>query len=439
MSGSESAGIWVGNRLAARVRLTPEDPVLTYTDDWKAAGFALSPALPLTGSADSLAVTAFFENMLPEGRAFENLVLATQISAGNRIGLALALGFDLPGVVRLTADASGEIRETIRPVTAAEISARIEAPDMHPMDLWDNRPRVTVAGAQPKLNLLMTDGRYALAEGTTIASDRILKFEPKSSPFLTINEFLSLELAHALGHPVAQARLFRLGEHRVLEVFRFDRKTELRGGKKRVWRRHVIDACQALGLTSAYKYERPFGDGRDVAAIRTGVSLVRLFSLVRFADPALRAQTAASLLDWLLFNTVIGNTDAHGKNFSFFGGKNGLSPAPWYNLVSVLQVDGVSHSLAMAVGDEFDPAELHALQLLSSADDIGIPRKWLEKQLRDVIARLTEALPRADLFVEATLRLTKEEADYVRRWKAFIGKRLRYWEKESRILPELTL
>ena len=277
LSGSESAGIWVGNRLAARVQLTPEDPVLTYTDDWKASGFALSPALPLTGPADSRAVTAFFENMLPESRAFENLVLATQISAGNKIGLVLKLGYDLPGAMRLTADTSGEVREAIRPVTAAEITSRIEAPDTHPMDLWDNRPRVTVAGAQPKLNLLMTDGRYVLAEGSTIASDRILKFEPKGSPFLAINEFLSLELARALGHPVAQARLFRMGEHRVLEVFRFDRKTELRAGKKRVWRRHVIDACQALGLTSAYKYERPFGDSRDVAAIRTGVSLVRLF------------------------------------------------------------------------------------------------------------------------------------------------------------------
>ena len=195
MSGSESAGIWVGNRLAARVQLTPEDPVLTYTDDWKASGFALSPALPLTGPADSRAVTAFFENMLPESRAFENLVLATQISAGNKIGLALKLGYDLPGAMRLTADTSGEVREAIRPVTAAEITSRIEAPDTHPMDLWDNRPRVTVAGAQPKLNLLMTDGRYVLAEGSTIASDRILKFEPKGSPFLAINEFLSLELA----------------------------------------------------------------------------------------------------------------------------------------------------------------------------------------------------------------------------------------------------
>ena len=134
LSGSECAGIWEGNRLAARVQLTPEDPVLTYTDDWKASGFALSPALPLTGPADSRAVTAFFENMLPESRAFENLVLATQ-----------------------TADTSGEVREAIRPVTAAEISSRIEAPDTHPMDLWDNRPRVTVAGVQPKLNLLMTD------------------------------------------------------------------------------------------------------------------------------------------------------------------------------------------------------------------------------------------------------------------------------------------
>ena len=53
---------------------------------------------------------------------------------------------------------------------------------------------------------------------------------------------------------------------------------------------------------------------------------------------------------------VIGNTDAHGKTFSFFVGKDGLSDAPWYDLVSVLQVDGVSHSLAMAAGDDCEQA-----------------------------------------------------------------------------------
>ena len=47
----------------------------------------------------------------------------------------------------------------------------------------------------------------------------------------------------------------------------------------RVRRRHVIDACQALDLPASMKYERNIGSGRDVAHIRDGASLARVYGL----------------------------------------------------------------------------------------------------------------------------------------------------------------
>ncbi|MEX2126324.1 MAG: HipA domain-containing protein [Woeseia sp.] len=60
-----------------------------------------------------------------------------------------------------------------------------------------------------------------------------------------------------------------------------------------------------------------------------------------------------SLVRWALFQYLIGNADAHGKNVSFFCRPDGLALAPFYDLVSVVQYNSPDHELAMAYGDEF--------------------------------------------------------------------------------------
>jgi len=90
----------------------------------------------------------------------------------------------------------------------------------------------------------------------------------------------------------------------VLVVKRFDREL----GAGRVVRRHIIDGCQALGLSSALKYERPYGDTRDVRDLREGASLPMLFALLEYC--ARPAAERLALLRWTLFQVLIGNTRA---------------------------------------------------------------------------------------------------------------------------------
>jgi hypothetical protein len=66
--------------------------------------------------------------------------------------------------------------------------------------------------------------------------------------------------------------------------------------------------------------------------------------------------------------------DAHGKNFSFFVRREGLDPAPWYDLVSVLQYPGIDHELAMAWGDAFSLDDVGAFQLADFAQRCGVAR-----------------------------------------------------------------
>ena len=96
----------------------------------------------------------------------------------------------------------------------------------------------------------------------------------------------------------------------------------------------MIDACQGLGFPVARKIvNATSGDGRDVAHIREGVSLPRLFSLSALCvNPA---QARLDMLQWLIFNLCVNNHDAHGKNYSFFVSKAGLMPTPGTILVNV--------------------------------------------------------------------------------------------------------
>lgn len=168
---------------------------------------------------------------------------------------------------------------TFREVSRKELEQRLDAMRTVPIHLWDGRPRLSVAGLQAKINLLKLGDKLGLADGPGLCSDRILKFEDGSIPCLLLNEFLTLSLARSAGFTVPEAALIKVGKHRALEVIRFDRLVEGDPDDIQVRRRHVIDACQALGLLSDRKYERNFGEQGFAKYYNDGVSFLKLASL----------------------------------------------------------------------------------------------------------------------------------------------------------------
>lgn len=437
MAGSEFS-VCLGDSVVGRLSPDVADPFglrFHYDENWIAkGGQLLSPAVGRKTEESSSAATAFFENMLPEGAAFERLVQYARVSRRNVLGLLLAMQNDLPGAVRIAGDSSEDRTDTFRPISDDAILERLEKPLTHPMDVWDGRPRLSVAGMQTKLNVLKLDGVYGLADGHNLCSDRILKFEVPES-HLVVNEYLTMQLAQNIGLPVAQTKLIDIAGHRVLEVLRFDRRLEKTNDVVRVRRRHVIDGCQALGLFSSMKYERNFGDGRDVAHIRDGVSFRKLFGLKKHVAKAKQEAFCLRILDWMLFNLIVGNSDAHGKNISFAVTQKGLEVAPWYDLVSVGMVENVSHSFAMSVGDEFAADDVHALQLLWEMEEVGITREKLQE-------RLDMMLEMMDLSLKPTVErsgLPKQEKAFGKKWCKSIQGNLKRWKVEAKVLPKLSI
>jgi serine/threonine-protein kinase HipA len=394
-----------------------------YASSWlgKDGAYPLSPHFPLsTGEVSSSTVRRFLENLLPEGRALDIAATTHQISKNNIFGLVRELGRETSGAFSFYPEGSGpDLQPTIlREIPRGELGRRIEERAQVPFAVWDGRVRMSIAGYQDKLPVYVKDNLFYLAEGA-LASTHILKPEPFDQRLtgLVANEHFCMRLAARLGLQTAEVGIARV-PHPVLVVRRFDRES----GNDCVRRIHVVDACQALDLPVAYKYERNFGAGKDVRQIRDGVSFERLFTTV-VSHTTQKALTRQALTRWAILQFLIGNADAHGKNLSFFSRPEGLSMAPFYDLVSVAQYEGLDHEFAMAYGDEFKLDEVTPFAWADFSKRSRLQRSFLAREMkRMALAALTEA------------SLQAAENDYVGDEKALVLRIAELVEAQARKL-----
>lgn len=378
-----------------------------YSATWlaRSAAYPLSPHFPLQGGAPlaSSTIRRFIENLLPEGRALDIVASTHRVSRNNLFGLIRELGRETTGALSFTPAEEVPPAQPValREVTHAELAARIAERAAVPFSVWDGRVRLSIAGFQDKLAAYLDGDRIHLAEGA-LASTHILKPEPMNPrlPTLVANEHYCMRLAAALGVPSAPVRILRVPDP-VLVIERFDRAREAHA----VRRIHIIDACQALDLPVAFKYERNFGNGRDVRHIRDGVGFALLFSSLAFVTE--RARAAQSLVRWAIFQYIVGNADAHGKNVSFFSQPQGLALAPFYDLVSTVQYPDLDAELAMAFGDEFELGAVSPFAWADFAHRVNVPRAAVVREMR----RMGQAVKRHARALAQSAEYSGDERD----------------------------
>ena len=420
---------------------------LAYSPDWyrRAESFALCPSLPMPRPNQQYetiqyppgAIKRFLENLLPEGHALDAVAASQRISKNNIFGLIRIIGAESTGAFRFLTpdevDAAPQRSGPPRKVTLDELRERIVNREHRPLLEWDGKVRMSVAGLQDKLPLYVHGTLGTGAEASLflpdypLASTHILKPQPPEIEHMVVNEHYCMTLAKAMGLPVAEVEILRMPEP-VLVVTRFDRKLASAREPdidsahrpdqdllRPVERLHIIDACQAYDLPVSFKYERNFGSGRDVAHIRDGMSLPRLFKLARTVAIS-PAPTKRVLLQWALFQLLIGNYDAHGKNFSFHMMPAGLQPAPWYDLVSVAQYPAFTNELAMAFGDAFTLDDISGMELAQFAISCGIDQRYLAREA----ARLCKLAKKSAQSVLDGMAYLPEEHTFVQQIVDFV-------------------
>jgi serine/threonine-protein kinase HipA len=297
-----------------------------YAAGWLAhpRRFALSPQLPLVADplldgASVRPVQWYFDNLLPEEGQRVLLAADARLESADAFGLLAWYGAESAGsVTLLAADAAPQAAEALRPLPDDALEARIRQLPRAPLTHAAIK-RMSLAGAQHKLAVVLQDGALYEPAGAT-PSTHILKPDhpDEDYPHSVINEWFVMRLARRLGLEVPDVHR-RYVPSPVYLIDRFDRVPD----GTRWQRRHVIDACQLLGLDRSFKYSQ--GSLETLAALAQACR-----------SPAV---ARSRLFSWLVFNVLAGNSDAHLKNLSFLVSDEGIQLAPFYDLLSVATYD----------------------------------------------------------------------------------------------------
>ncbi|WP_305044944.1 type II toxin-antitoxin system HipA family toxin [Geoalkalibacter sp.] len=348
------------------------------------APLPLSRQLPLGSEEFADAATrAFFANLLPEGGMREQVARALGLSSGNVFGLLEALGGDCAGAVTVVPPGELPQRQSFyQRLTPAELAARLAELPAHPLLAGEEGVRLSLAGAQNKLPVYFDGSDFHLPQGGA-PSSHILKTAIPHLEETVLNEAFCMNLAARVGLNVPEATVIRSGDARVYMVARYDRQRAESGDLLRL---HQEDFCQALGIPPELKYEKEGGPGFAVC-----FDLVREWSSEPLAD-------AAALLRWALFNFLIGNADAHGKNLAFLYADGDVRLAPFYDLLSTAVYERrVDNKFAMKMGGQKDPRYLSGHHLEKFAAEIRVGLRVVKTQLRELSERVqAEVSPLAE-------------------------------------------
>lgn len=353
MSAERSLTVSTNGRVIGS--LLEQDGIWTwvYDNSWLQApeAFPLSPDLPLSDKrmrdgSTQRTVQWYFDNLLPEEQMRELLSKEQNVGASDAFGLLERLGAESAGSLVLLPPGSPEAERGDKPLTHEELSARIR--NLPRTSLTSRSPkRMSLAGAQHKMVVLFNPETGELREPLKAsASSHILKPNSRSEqyPHSVVNETFTMRLARQLGLNVPAVHRLYLPEP-VYIIERFDRAWE---ADTKTWtRKHVIDACQLLNQPSVFKYSNANLD-----------TLNRLIHLCRS-----KAAARMAVFRWLLFNTLVGNSDSHLKNISFLMSHEGVQIAPFYDLLCT----AVYHARMYAGDHAIWPDEPLAIPIVEAA------------------------------------------------------------------------
>lgn len=391
MSDPDILNVWHEQRLVGQLwRNTTGAIGFRYDHEWITGGFAVSRSLPLAVqefAPEEGTAQLWFANLLPEGAVREHIVRDLKLP-NTDFDLLRAIGGECAGalsILPVNRQPSGQ--RQYRPLTEKDL-ADLAARRGQIYAVWpaDDRPRLSLAGAQDKCPLLVRDDQYFLPQGEA-PSSHILKFELADYRHLPAYETFTIQLAAAIGLPVVDISLRSIGKTRYAQIARYDRLWDERGEVQRL---HQEDFCQAMGYGHEKKYQE-----------HGGPSFAQCYRLVQEAssEPAIDVQ---HLLRWQIFNVLAGNSDGHAKNLSLLHLPDDATRlAPFYDLVCTRAIERIDYHLAFDVGGERNPSVITSTHWEALAKACDVRPQFLGNLVRETAAALLESLGQARQTFEA--------------------------------------
>ncbi len=443
---------------AGRLKLDRGKSTFVYAENWRASGdaFPMSMSMPLTAREHSHRnVEPFIWGLLPDNDdVLKSWGKKFQVSQRNAFDLLSHVGEDCAGAIQFV---KPERLESILPEAQPEPDwlsdrqlaerLRIVRADASAGRLGSDKGQFSLAGAQPKTALYFDGRNWGATSGRT-ATTHILKPASSAFPGHAENEHLCLRLAAALGLETAQSTVHQFEDVPTIVIERYDRIIIRDAAEKRkahatellaeanvrrakddadadrasseleheahedfdlaeklfkqaestfVARLHQEDFCQALSIHPVTKYQNQGGPGpkQIVEVIRSTVSSHRAVE----SDPKFEFAAhddVQTFINALIFNWLIGGTDAHGKNYSLLIGSGGMVRlAPLYDIASILpypNIDPRKAKMAMKIGDRYELVDISFNDWRKLAASIRVAGDALIERVRSMSRELPDLL-----------------------------------------------
>ncbi|MGV1681681.1 HipA domain-containing protein [Sphingopyxis sp. NJF-3] len=381
---SELAVWWDARRIGTLARNAEGTMLFAYDAGWLAdpAFRPISASLPGQAEPFSRAQTRpFFAGLLPDEGQRAAAAQAAGVSRQNDYALLDALGGDVAGALVILPEGQPlPAPSPLAPEALAEdeLAKLLDELPRRPFLVGDEGIRMSLAGAQPKLPVVLVDGVPALPSPgqptTHIVKPAIARFANSVE-----TEAFAMRLAAGVGLDVARVEPRRAGAIAYLLVERFDRRHD----GTAIRRIHQEDFCQALGIAPENKY-----------AIEGGPGFAACFDLVRRICTT-PARDLLRLLDAAIFNAVIGNADAHGKNFSLLYGDEATVLAPLYDLMVTAYYPEIATRFAMPIGraNQLEALDARAWERFAADMELAVP--FVRRRVDALATRIRDAAPAA--------------------------------------------
>jgi len=372
--------VWLFADRVGSLYLTEGRLNFRYNPDWlsRPDAVTLSSSFPLQAEAfDDHQTRPFFAGLLPEGQLRRLIAQRFQVSRQNDFALLDHIGGECAGAVTLLAPGQALSRPApgndVQWLSDEEIITVLDELPHQPMLAGKEGLRLSLAGAQDKLPVIFDGARVGLPlDGTP--SSHILKPAIRTLEDTVTNEGFCLALAEVMQLKPARSKVHSVLGRQFLLVERYDRFIDAQGHRQRL---HQEDFCQALGVVPEMKYQH-----------EGGPDLAQCFDLVRrMTRPS--APHVLRLLDYVIFNALIGNHDAHAKNFSLLRAGKSAVLAPLYDTLSTAVYPALTHKMAMKIGGKYTFSEVQARHWDQFAEAVRLGKA----QARKRVLALAKSLP----------------------------------------------
>ena len=372
--------VWLSADRVGTLALVDDRLNFCYAPGWLSQpdAVALSASLPLqVAPFDDRKTRPFFGGLLPEGQLRRLIAQQFQVSSQNDFALLDHIGGECAGAVTFRAPGQALPVPTrnneVQWLSDEEVVAILDELPRRPMLAGKAGLRLSLAGAQDKLPVVFDGARIGLPLNGT-PSSHILKPAIHAVEDSVINEGFCMALADAMELNPAKSKVHLVLDRSFLLVERYDRLIDAHGHRQRL---HQEDFCQALGVVPEIKYQN-----------EGGPDLAQCFALVRSATRP-SAPQVLRLLDYVIFNALIGNHDAHAKNFSLlYSGKTPLL-APFYDTLSTAVYPTLTPTMAMKIGSKYKFSEVQARHWEQFAEGTGFSKAQAKRR----ILELAKSLP----------------------------------------------